>query len=130
LAFELLSGAVLPQARCFRVKTSRACRDIDRPHRFFEKQSRWCIAFRGYPVSLSTKKRGCLVAYSHSVGEHFENAFGALIKSKYFMTMLRVIVTNMTATWHFDSVRFFNLLLSSRETTPAPGASTTPPRAA
>jgi hypothetical protein len=29
LAFEFLSGAVLLQARCFRVKTSRACRDID-----------------------------------------------------------------------------------------------------
>ena len=33
------------------------------------------------------------------------------------MTVLRAIVTNMTATWRFDSMRFFNLLLSSRETT-------------
>jgi hypothetical protein len=57
------------------------------------------------------------VAYSHSAHEHFENAFSATIKSKYFMTVLRVIVTNMTATWRFDFTRFFNLLLSSRETT-------------
>jgi hypothetical protein len=33
--------------------------------------------FTGYPVSLSTKKRDCLVAYSHSAAEHFKNAFNA-----------------------------------------------------
>jgi hypothetical protein len=59
------------------------------------------------------------VAYSHSARDHFENAFGDTIKSKYFMTVLRVIVMNMTTTWRFDSIRFFNLLLSSCETTPA-----------
>jgi hypothetical protein len=74
---------------------------------------------KGYPIPLNTKKRDCLVAYSHSAHEHFENAFSATIKSKYFMTVLCAIVTNMTATWRFDSTRFFNLLLSSRETTPA-----------
>jgi hypothetical protein len=59
------------------------------------------------------------VAYSHSAREHFENGFYDWIKSKYFMTVLRAIVTKMTAAWRFDSMRFFNLLLSSRETTPA-----------
>jgi hypothetical protein len=72
---------------------------------------------KGYPIPLSTKKRDCLVAYSHSGREHLENAFSATIKSKYFMTVLCAIVTKMTATWRFDSARFFNLLLSSRETT-------------
>jgi hypothetical protein len=75
------------------------------------------VFFKGYPIPLNTKKHDCLVAYSHSAREHFENAFSATIKSKYFMTVLRVIVTNMTATWRFDSTGFFNLLLSSRETT-------------
>jgi hypothetical protein len=69
----------------------------------------------GYPIPLNTKKRDCLVAYSHSARDHFENAFGGMIKSKYFMTVLRAIVTNMTATWRFDSIRFFNPLLSNCE---------------
>jgi hypothetical protein len=130
LAFGFLSGAVLPHATYFRVKTSRACRGIDARAGFLKRNRADALPFRGYPVSLSTKKRGCLVAYSHSTREHFENAFSAPIKSKYFMTVLCVIVTKMTATWHFDSARFFNLLLSSRETASAPGASTTPPPAA
>jgi hypothetical protein len=44
-----------------------------------------------------------------------KTAFGDTTKSKYFMTVLRAIVTKMTATWRFDSARFFNLLLSSHE---------------
>jgi hypothetical protein len=35
------------------------------------------LRLMGYPVSLSTKKRDCLVAYSHSAPEHFKNAFNA-----------------------------------------------------
>jgi hypothetical protein len=77
------------------------------------------LPLKGYPIPLNTKKRDCLVAYSHSARDYFENAFGDTIKSKYFMTVLRVIVTNVTAAWRFDSTRFFNLLLSSCETTPA-----------
>jgi hypothetical protein len=88
------------------------------------------LRFEGYPIPLSTKKRDCLVAYSHSAGEHFENAFSAMIKSKYFMTVLCAIVTNMTATWHFDSTRFFNLLLSSRENNAGMCASAKSPPAA
>jgi hypothetical protein len=118
---RFLSGAVLPHTRCFRSRTpasvsqhrwSRSCEGA------FEKSDHAdTLPFKGYPVPLSTKKRDCLVAYSHSADEHFENAFCAMIKSKYFMTVLRAIVTNMTATWRFDSIRFFNLLLSSCETT-------------
>jgi hypothetical protein len=74
--------------------------------------------FKGYPIPLSTKKRDCLVAYGHSTRDYFENAFGDIVKSKYFMTVLRAIVTNMTAARRFDSTRFFNLLLSSCETEP------------
>ena len=77
------------------------------------------LLLKGYPIPLSRKKRDCLVAYSHSTRDHFENAFGDTIKSKYFMTVLRAIVTNMTTPRRFDSTRFFNLLLSSCETTPA-----------
>jgi hypothetical protein len=61
----------------------------------------------GYPIPLNTKKRDCLVAYSHSARDHFENAFGDTIKSKYFMTVLRAIITNMTTTWRF---RFYTIL--------------------
>jgi hypothetical protein len=75
------------------------------------------LLFEGYPIPLSTKKRDCLVAYSHSARDYFENAFCDTIKSKYFMTVLRAIVTNVTATGRFDSTRFFNLLLSRCETT-------------
>jgi hypothetical protein len=66
--------------------------------RAVEKSNRAdALPFKGYPIPLNTKKRDCLVAYSHSARDHFENAFGDTIKSKYFMTVLHAIVTNMIA---------------------------------
>lgn len=117
----------------FAEESLQACRNIDgRDHAsvLLRERSRRRAAFKGYPIPLNTKKRDCLVAYSHSAGEHFENAFSATIKSKYFMTVLSVIVTNMTATWRFDSTRFFNLLLSSPRNNAGVRASAKPASAA
>jgi hypothetical protein len=114
------SGAILSHARSFDIEIAQTRHKIDvRDHAsaLLKKQPHRRDVLKGYPVPLNTKKRDCLVAYSHSARKHFENAFCDMIKSKYFMTVLRAIVTKTTATGRFDSARFFNPLLSSYETT-------------
>jgi len=95
---RFLSDAVLPHTDVS-LKNPATCCSIDgcdHAGMLLKERSRRRAALQGLPIPLNTKKRDCLVAYSHSARDHFENAFGDTIKSKYFMTVLRAIVTNMT----------------------------------
>jgi hypothetical protein len=72
---DFAARKMIPAWEALRVR--REVGGCDRAVAFSNSTVADVLCFTGYPVSLSTKKRDCLVAYSHSAAEHFKNAFNA-----------------------------------------------------